>query len=83
MKRRYQETIEVSGSASITHNEVTHARKNGYLLHHEYQSNTQYYYDEAGDECSYENVTRNEWFAASREFVSDYHADGGVWGYND
>jgi hypothetical protein len=58
----------------IDESEVSAARKAGLLLHHEVKTQ-----DFGGESV----VVRDDWYAATPEFVASYCRSGGMWGYND
>lgn len=83
-------------SVQIQPNEVVQYRKKGWRIHHEVEvvevfvhdvEYEDYLYDLHGEyqECwmEVEEVVRDEWYAATQEFVAEYHANGGLWSYRD
>ena len=67
------ENIIKSGSGLIDESEVHEAREAGFLIHHEEE-----YQDFDGQEF----LTRDDWYAATPEFVARYYESGGTWDYS-
>lgn len=64
----------------INADEVEAARAAGLLIHHEMEYQT-HITSEDGTTESWEEITRDDWFAAAPEWVNNYYSSGGTWGY--
>lgn len=63
----------------INEDEVEKYRNLGYQLHHEEEFQTFYYEDDEPEQV----IIRDDWYAASPEWVEEYHQNGGIWAYKD
>jgi hypothetical protein len=64
---------EISSYELIDPGQIEEARAQGLRLHHELE------YMDMGDEV----LVRDDWYAATQEWVEGYHNSGGTWGYRD
>ena len=66
------ESIFKSGSGLIESEQVLAAQEAGLLIHHEVETQ-----DFDGEDI----ITRDDWYAATAEFVESYYSNGGTWYY--
>lgn len=75
--------MEINDYREIDASQVQEARDDGFRLHHVFETESVGFPDDSGGYVWEDIVVRDEWYAATPEFVASYHQSGGIWEYRD